>query len=203
MKIFCTDFPRLCGRNMQSASLTERLYMRGDNAPLNSCKRVMITSWMRGLSYMPQLAVRINRAGKGFEPRFASRYYSQMAWGLSLGDPTLVQERLGAGLDPALGYAFDGSLPLGDFSEAETLVDSLPFVLETHGAVPSSESLPPLVLPDRDMIDECIAELAQLFLLKTGDLVLFPLWDFYRPVTGGEQLFIAQGDVELLNVWIE
>lgn len=203
MKIFCTDFPLLTGGSLADSDLRERLYMRGDNTLINSGKRVMITSWMRGLSYMPQLVVRIDRAGKGFAPRFADRYYHQAAWALALADREQVVERLERRLDPALAFSFDGSLGVGRFLPLEQLRDEQVALLETVGAEPIEESLPSLTLPTAEQIDGTISGLAQLFLLKTGDYVCFPLWDHYRPLRVRQQLFVAEGDVELLNIGIE
>lgn len=177
--------------------------MRGDNTLINSGKRVMITSWMKGLSYMPQLVVRIDRAGKGFESRFADRYYHQAAWGLALADPEQVQERLAKQQDPALAVSFDGSLGVGHFVPLEDLRMQQVSVLETHGAQLIEETLPELDLPDSQVINQTVSDLAQLFLLKTGDYVCFPLWDRYRSLSVGQQLFIAEDDVELLNIGIE
>lgn len=203
MKIFCTDFPLLTGGSPADSDLRERLYMRGDNTLINSGKHVMITSWMRGLSYMPQLVVRIDRAGKGFAPRFADRYYHQTAWALALADREQVVERLERQLDPALAFSFDGSLGVGHFLPLEELRAQQVSVLETIGAEPIGEVLPLLMLPTAEQINGTISELAQLFLLKTGDYVCFPLWGHYRPLRVGQQLFVAEGDVELLNIGIE
>ena len=101
--MFCTDFHLLIGKDPLERPLMDSLYLRGDNTLLNSGKRVLITSWMRGLSYMPQLVVRVDRAGKGFEPRFAGRYYREAAIGLALADRQLLGERLRGEMDPGTG----------------------------------------------------------------------------------------------------
>lgn len=203
MKVFCTDFPLLLGEATEETTLPERLYLRGDNTLLNSGKQVMITSWMRGLAYLPQLVIRIDRAGKGFAPRFAGRYYHAAAWALALADTTLLRERLEERRDPGLAYSFDGSLAVAHLTPIDQLREEEVSLLETDGAVPREEPLPPLVLPHADLIDQVIAGLAQLFLLKTGDLLCLPLWDHYRPLRVGQRLFVAEGDRELLSIGIE
>ena len=126
MKVFCTDFNLLVGNSSAEDPLMTSLYLRGDHTLLNSGKRVMITSWMKGLSYMPQLVVRIDRAGKGFEPRFADRYYRRAAWGVALADRQLVLDRLSQRMDPGVAYSFDGSLAVGDFYPIEELLRGRP-----------------------------------------------------------------------------
>lgn len=201
MKVFCTDFPLLTGRSLEEAALTDRLCLRGDHTLLNSGKQVRITSRMRGLSVMPQLVLRLSRAGKGFEERFADRYYREAAWGLAFADPEQVRERLARELDPALGYDFDGSLAVGHFIPLADLRRQRATLLETQGAVPAGET--PLELPSEELLRRTVAALAQLFLLKTGDCVCFPLRNHYRPLRAGEQLFVAEGDHELLHIGIE
>lgn len=201
MKVFCTDFLRLTGG--KECESTDGLYLRGDNSLINSGKRVMITSRMRGLWYMPQVVVRIDRAGKGFEARFAGRYYSHLAWGIALADREGLLERQERGLDTALSYAFDGSLAVSDFVEAAFLRQTPAQMLETQGSQQLEEELPPFTLPTEGVIETRIAEVAQLFLLKTGDLLTLPLWQHYREVKPGRQLFVADGDVELLTLGIE
>lgn len=203
MKVFCTDFDLLVGNSSAEDSLMTSLYLRGDHTLLNSGKRVMTTSWMKGLSYMPQLVVRIDRAGKGFEPRFADRYYRRAAWGVALADRQLVLDRLSQRMDPGVAYSFDGSLAVGDFCPIEELRSSRVTLLETEGATPLRESSDPLPLPSDDRINEVVSAVAQLYLLKTGDCICFPLGDEYKAIEGGHYLFIAEGDEELLRIGIE
>ena len=181
----------------------DSLYLRGDNTLLNSGKRVLITSWMRELSYMPQLVVRVDRAGKGFEPRFAGRYYREAAIGLALADRQLLGERLRGEMDPALAYSFDGSLALAHFLPLEDLSCASLSILESDGAMLLDEPLESLSLPSRERIDEVVSGVAQLFLLKTGDCLCFPLWSCYRALERGRHLFVAEGDQELLSIGIE
>lgn len=203
MKVFCTDFSRLSRSGLSGCPLMEDLYLRGDHTLLNSGKRVMITSWMRGLSYMPQLVVRMDRAGKGFEPRFADRYYHQAAIGLALADRELLEERLRSGMDPGLSYSFDGSLALTRFLPLKELSGASLSILESDGAVQLDEPPESLSLPSRERINEVVSGVAQLFLLKTGDCLCFPLWSGYRSLEQGRYLFVAEGDMELLSIGIE
>lgn len=203
MKVFCTDFHLLIGKDPLERPLMDSLYLRGDNTLLNSGKRVLITSWMRGLSYMPQLVVRVARAGKGFEPRFAGRYYREAAIGLALADRQLLGERLRGEMDPALAYSFDGSLALAHFLPLEDLSGASLSILESDGAMLLDEPLESLSLPSRERIDEVVSGVAQLFLLKTGDCLCFPLWSCYRALERGRHLFVAEGDQELLSIGIE
>ena len=145
----------------------------------------------------------MDRAGKGFEPRFADRYYHQAAIGLALADRELLEERLRSGMDPGLSYSFDGSLALTRFLPLEELSGASLSILESDGAVQLDEPLESLSLPSRERINEVVSGVAQLFLLKTGDCLCFPLWCGYRSLERGRYLFVAEGDKELLSIGIE
>ena len=65
------------------------------------------------------------------------------------------------------------------------------------------EPLESLSLPSRERIDEVVSGVAQLFLLKTGDCLCFPLLSCYRALERGRHIFVAEGDQELLSIGIE
>lgn len=198
MKIFGTDYAYLSGRMMEPTSGMDDIYFRSDNALINSGKTLYLSSWMHQISFMPHLVVRIGRVGKGIDPVFADRYYSEVAMGLSLADRDYLIDRRTSGLDPMLSYSFDGALmvgqmyPKGEIDPSQMLVR----IIE-EGDVKKKISTR-MEMPSKYRITEVISMLSHHFLLKMGDLITFPLWQEYVSLNPGQHIHLSSGDEEVL-----
>lgn len=136
------------------------------------------------ISILP--AVVISRLGKWIEPRFASRYYTDVAVAARL----LPPEGSACG---ALACSFDGAIAPGIHLPRPADGN---FTISVDGRQEISLS------PDMLHIDDCVALVSRFMTLKTGDLILpctTPL--FAEPVIGS-RIHVTLNGVTALDLKI-
>ena len=180
MKIFCTEYPLLSGGELNRMPRIGKVFLRSDSSINNSGKILTLPHWSRSVSALPLLVVRIGKAGRHFEPEHAEKYFSEVALGVGFADVERFREALRDGDDPSLSYNFDGALFLSPFYKAEDFPSSIPFVTLRGG---QREAGTLSTEPDRELIGKTLSVLSQHYLMKTGDLVTFPLAGRYEEVT--------------------
>lgn len=111
------------------------------------------------------IAVRISRLGKSVQPKFASRYFREIAPAIYFHLPELEEKLLREGLPGDAARSFDRCLMIGEYREysPEATVE-----LIINGEHKTGISGAMLVKP----IEECIAMVSRLNTLKMGDVVL-------------------------------
>lgn len=153
----------------------------------------------------PSLVVRIDKLGKNIAGKFASRYYSSVAPGLSIQAIGLMKRLKSEGLPWSRAVIFDRSCMLGDFMELENAelhtceeIDSdsskneitIDFESDGKSLRWSAKS----IIKD---IDSVVSELSRENTLKIGDLIYVALMpeglklkigDEIRGVLNGEEL---------------
>ncbi|MDE6297937.1 MAG: 2-hydroxyhepta-2,4-diene-1,7-dioate isomerase [Muribaculaceae bacterium] len=141
-----------------------------DSSIVKNGNPVFLPDFDTSFSAIPFLAVKINRLGKNIAPRFAERYYSEVAPVLLLKADNIFSSLKNAGLPWNAAVGFDKSIVTGEFSEYQSLENTPPlsiFVNEESGSV--------LQLPQRHSIAEAIYQVSRYNSLKMGDLILLPL----------------------------
>ena len=171
MKIFCVGW-NYANHNaeMERQQPTEpTIFMKPDTALLRENRPFYIPHFSDEVDYEAELVVRINRLGKNIEERFASRYYSEVAFGIDF-TARDVQRRLRAEGQPwEIAKAFDGSAAISQFVPLASLDNAgdIDFSLRRNGTEVQHTSSRQMLFS----IDRLIAYISQFFFLKMGDLI--------------------------------
>lgn len=145
-----------------------------DSALLRSGKPFFIPGGDDLFKACPSIVIKIDRLGKGIAPKFASRYYNEVALGIVIYASRRLQElkEQGKPLTPAL--AFDYNAPVSDFRSKETLGDNFRFSLSLSGSEEKEWEMKHLISP----VDEIVSQISRYNTLRTGDLIFAGLADF-------------------------
>lgn len=114
------------------------------------------------------LGIRISRLGKSISPRFAKRYYHEVAPMLHFCFPNIKKKLINQGLSCSRAVSFDKSLFYGKFSEITEDIDKLKLEIKLNGETKDIFDVSKLKLG----IDKVIAKISEMNTLKMGDLIL-------------------------------
>ena len=121
------------------------MILKGDSSLLNNKKPFFIPDWSRDVRMTPCVVLRVSRMGKNIGLKFASRYFDVVALGLNI----FAADYMSLG-DWTRGYAFDFSLPIGQWIDIEEN-------------------------PWRDLViemDEAIEKASEVMTIRQGDLIV-------------------------------
>ena len=122
-----------------------KMILKGDSSLLNNKKPFFIPDWSRDVRMTPCVVLRVSRMGKNIGLKFASRYFDAVALGLNI----FAADYMSLG-DWTRGYAFDFSLPIGQWIDVEEN-------------------------PWRDLViemDEAIEKASEVMTIRQGDLIV-------------------------------
>lgn len=122
-----------------------KMILKGDSSLLNNKKPFFIPDWSRDVRMTPCVVLRVSRMGKNIGLKFASRYFDAVALGLNI----FATDYMSLG-DWTRGYAFDFSLPIGQWIDIEEN-------------------------PWRDLViemDEAIEKASEVMTIRQGDLIV-------------------------------
>ena len=122
------------------------MVLKGDSSMLVNRKPFFIPDWSTDVRMTPCVVVRVSRLGKNISARFANRYYDSMALGANIFAADYVAQG-----DWVRGFAFDYSLPVGEFVPVEEKVENL--VIDLDMAVEMASKVMTLRQGDWIMID--------------------------------------------------
>jgi 2-keto-4-pentenoate hydratase/2-oxohepta-3-ene-1,7-dioic acid hydratase in catechol pathway len=188
MKIICI------GRNyaehakeMKSEVPAEPIYfMKPDTALLRDGEPFYYPAFTKELHHEIELVLKINKAGRHIEEKFAHKYYDEIGLGIDFTARDLQQICKEKGLPWEKAKAFDGSAPLGNFIKKEAISDlnNISFELKINGGTRQSGNTKDLLFS----FDQVIAYVSQFVTLKTGDLIYTGTPSGVGPVKIGDTL---------------
>lgn len=152
------------------------MVMKGDSSLLVNRKPFFIPDWSDDVRVTPCVVLRVSRLGKNIASRFASRYYDVFAPGLNI----CAVDWLAKG-DTVRGWAFDYSLPIGQF------VDNLSWL--SHETILS--------------FDEAIQRVSQIMTIRQGDMIFVDVACEPRLLIQEEVFSLMHEDNELLHCKIK
>lgn len=118
--------------------------------------------------YEAEIVVKISKAGKNIEEKFAHRYYDEISIGLDLTARDLQAVLKSKGLPWELSKGFDNSAIVGSFISKEGYdMNNLRFDLLLNDNKVQDGNTKDMIHP----IDKVIAFASRFFTLKTGDLL--------------------------------
>lgn len=140
-------------------------YVVADSALSNTGKPFYLPEEPGRMEACLAIALRINRLGKGVEPRFASRYYSEYAPAVHFRLPDLKKELESRGLPADPSRNFDKALFVGEFKPLENLE---PLKLKINGNVCTGWDLKNLISSP----EEIVSRISRLNTIKIGDMII-------------------------------
>lgn len=145
-------------------------FLKPDSAMLLKGQPFFYPDFSQHIEYEVEVVVRIDKVGKSIDPRWAHRYYSQVALGIDFTARDLQLQAKAKGQPWAQSKGFDGSAVISDFVPLGTIgndIQNIDFTLSKNGQEVQHGNT-------RDMLtnmDETIAYISQYMLLRTGDLI--------------------------------
>jgi 2-keto-4-pentenoate hydratase/2-oxohepta-3-ene-1,7-dioic acid hydratase in catechol pathway len=133
--------------------------------------------------------------GKKIQEKFASNYYSEIGFGIDFTARDLQAQLKQKGLPWELAKAFDGSAPIGEFSNHKDLQNPIQFSLLKNGELVQNGN-------SNDMIfsfDKIVSFISQYFTLKVGDLIYTGTPAGVGAVKIGDKLEGFIGDKKMLH----
>lgn len=148
-----------------------KMILKGDSSLLNNKKPFFIPDWSRDVRMTPCVVLRVSRMGKNIGLNFASRYFDAVALGLDI----FAADYMSLG-DWTRGYAFDFSLPIGQWIDIE---DN----------------------PWRDLViemDEAIEKASEVMTIRQGDLIVIDRDIASRQLNKEELIEVCLNNNEML-----
>jgi 2-keto-4-pentenoate hydratase/2-oxohepta-3-ene-1,7-dioic acid hydratase in catechol pathway len=122
----------------------------------------------KDLHHEIELVIKISKAGKHIEEKFAHKYYNEVGLGIDFTARDLQARCKEKGLPWEMAKAFDNSAPIGAFVKKETLdLQNIGFQLKVNGEIRQDGN-------SRDLIfsfDQVISYVSKFVSLKVGDLI--------------------------------
>jgi acylpyruvate hydrolase len=172
-------------------------FMKPDTALLKDGEAFYYPSITKDLHHEIEIVLKISKAGKHIEEKFANKYYSEIGLGIDFTARDLQQQCKEKGLPWEKAKSFDNSAPLGSFLPLVSFPDlnNIDFRLEINGAVKQKGNTKDLLFS----FDKIIAYVSQFVTLKTGDLIFTGTPEGVGPVKIGDKLTGFIGDKKMLE----
>ncbi len=171
MKIICI------GRNyadhakeLNNAVPTEPVFfMKPDTALLKDGESFYYPDFTNDLHHELEIVLKINKVGKHIEEQFAHKYYSEIGLGIDFTARDIQEQQKAKGLPWEKAKAFDGSAPIGNFINKDTLgnLSAINFELKVNGNTRQIGNTNDLLFS----FDKIITYVSQFVTLKVGDLI--------------------------------
>jgi 2-keto-4-pentenoate hydratase/2-oxohepta-3-ene-1,7-dioic acid hydratase in catechol pathway len=162
------------------------IFLKPDTALLPRDQDFYIPEFSNDIHHEIEIVVKINKAGKHIDAKFAHKYYDELTVGLDFTARDVQQNLKEKGLPWEKAKAFDNSAVIGDFiskkdcSSQESLIFEL---LKNKQTAQRGDSA--LMLWQ---IDEIISYVSRFFTLKTGDLIFTGTPEGVAQVKAGDVL---------------
>jgi 2-keto-4-pentenoate hydratase/2-oxohepta-3-ene-1,7-dioic acid hydratase in catechol pathway len=203
MKIICV------GRNY-SEHITELknekpsepvIFMKPDTALLRNNAPFYYPSFSKEIHYEVELVLKICKEGKNIEPKFAPKYFEEIAIGIDFTARDLQRKAQEKGLPWDLAKGFNGSAAVSEFIPKKNFPDiqNIRFALTQNGTPKQNGNTALMIFT----IQEIISYISTFILLKQGDYIFTGTPAGVGPVEIGDVLQCTIEDKELLRCEIK
>lgn len=188
MKIFCVglnyaDHVREFGGQIPTEPV---IFSKPETALLKNNEPFYYPDFSKEIDYETELVIKINKEGKYIDPKFAHKYYDEVALGIDFTARDLQKALKSKGHPWEIAKGFNGSAPISNFVPVSTFenVQNLNFHLHINGKQAQQGNTSDMIFN----IDILISYLSKFFLLKKGDLVFTGTPVGVGPVQVGDRL---------------
>lgn len=144
------------------------VFFKPDTALLQKNDPFYFPSFTKEIDHEIEIVIRISREGKNIEPKFAHKYYDQLALGVDFTARDLQNEARKNGLPWALAKGFNHSAPISKLQPtANYNLKDLNFKLNINGNTVQEGNTKQMLFD----FDEIIAYVSKFIFLKKGDLI--------------------------------
>jgi acylpyruvate hydrolase len=173
------------------------IFLKPDTALLNNNQDFYLPDFSNDIHYETEVVVKINKAGKHIDEKFAHRYYDSVSLGIDFTARDLQSMLKAKGLPWERAKAFDGSAVIGSFLPLADvgMITDLNFSMSLNGQKVQSANTSEMVFS----VDKVIAFVSRFITLKTGDLIYTGTPQGVGKVNVGDNLVGFLGEKELLN----
>ena len=162
------------------------IFMKPSSALLVNNKPLYYPEFTKDLHFEAEIVLKIERNGRHVQEEFASKYYSQIAFGIDFTARDIQDECKAKGHPWEKAKGFDGSAGLSEFINLEDAMgpDGVEFFLNKNGEEVQRGFTKDLLFP----FDRLIVEVSKYFKLHQGDLIYTGTPAGVGPVKIGDQL---------------
>jgi 2-keto-4-pentenoate hydratase/2-oxohepta-3-ene-1,7-dioic acid hydratase in catechol pathway len=173
------------------------IFLKPDTALLNNNQDFYLPDFSNDIHYETEVVVKINKAGKHIDEKFAHRYYDSISLGIDFTARDLQSMLKAKGLPWERAKAFDGSAVIGSFLPLADvgMISDLSFSMNLNGQKVQSANTSEMVFS----VDKVIAFVSRFITLKTGDLIYTGTPQGVGKVNVGDNLVGFLGDKEMFN----
>jgi len=176
-------------------------FMKPETAIIKNNKPFFYPDFSKDIHYETEVVLVINRVGKNIEPKFAHRYFDEIALGIDFTARDLQQECKAKGQPWEMAKAFDGSAPISQFVDKTKYDDltNLNFSLEINDKLVQQGNTRDLIFP----FETIISYVSKFVTLKIGDLIYTGTPAGVGPVKIGDRLVGKIEDSVFLDFYIK
>ena len=145
-------------------------FIKPDSAILQRGQPFFYPDFSNEIDYELEVVVRINRLGKNIQPKFAHKYYNEVALGIDFTARDLQRQAINKGNPWTMAKGFDDSAVVSEFVSLDELgknVQDLNFELRKNDIVVQKGYTGDMIFG----IDDLIAYISQFMTLKIGDYI--------------------------------
>jgi len=154
-----------------------------------------IPHFSNNIHYEVELVIKIKKAGKHIEERFAHKYYDQIGLGIDFTARDIQEECKAKGLPWEKAKGFDGSAQISRtfINKTELELNNISFSLQKNGEQVQKGN-------SKDMLfsfDTILAHISKFYTLQIGDLIYTGTPEGVGPVKAGDKLqgFIVEKEM--------
>ncbi len=188
MKIICIGRNYLeHAKELKNEVPTEPVFfMKPDTALLKDNEAFFYPEHTKDLHHEIEIVLKISKAGKHIEEKFAHKYYDEISVGIDFTARDVQQKCKEKGLPWEKAKAFDGSAPIGKFVPKSRFSDlsDITFHLDVNGQLRQKGNTKDLLFS----FDKIISYVSQYVTLKTGDLIYTGTPEGVAAVEAGDKL---------------
>ncbi len=160
-----------------------------------------IPHFSNNIHYEVELVLKINKAGKHIEERFAHKYYSQIGLGIDFTARDIQEECKLKGLPWEKAKGFDGSAQISDnfINTADLNLNNISFSLNKNGKQVQQGNSSEMIFK----FEKIISHLSKFYSLKIGDLIYTGTPEGVGKVEKGDVLNGFIGEQEMFKIMVK
>jgi acylpyruvate hydrolase len=184
MKIICIGRNYAAHAKEMNAPAEPVFFMKPDTAILQD-RDFYIPEFTHNLHYETELILKICKAGKHVEEKFAHKYFSEVGLGIDFTARDLQEECKKKGLPWEMAKSFDNSAVIGKFIAKEKLdMGKVGFELKVNGEKRQESDSSKMIFS----FEKMIAYVSRFVTLRTGDILFTGSPEGVGPVKPGDLL---------------
>ncbi len=203
MKIFAIGRNYINHANELNSPLPKKpiFFFKSETSISKNNKPFYYPNFSNEIHYELELVVKINRLGKNIAPKFASRYYNEIALGIDFTARDLQRECKKNGLPWEISKSFDGAAPISKFYKIEEFgdINNLNFHLEQNNTTVQKGNTSEMIFS----INELISYLSKFNTLKIGDIIFTGTPEGVGPIKINDKLCAYLENKKLLDIDIK